>query len=59
MEIPTINGMLSLDECMENIKLIACNLAKDISSPLINNKRVESLRALLDLFEEYNKLKCQ
>ena len=55
-EIDNIEGMTSLDECRRAIEFHAYNINMDISSFLCNNGRIESLRSLLDLFEQYNKL---
>ena len=52
----TITDMLSLDECRESIKLHADNIHRDISSTFFNTNRIETLRSLLDLFEEYNEI---
>ena len=52
--IETIEGMQSLDECRESIKFHATNIMKDISSTGVNQARINSLRSLLNLFEEYN-----
>lgn len=51
-----IEGCLSLDECRENISLLAKKVSLDISSTFVNSKRIESLRCLLDLFEKYNRI---
>jgi hypothetical protein len=53
--VKTIEGMQSLDECRASIKNIADNIFNDISSTLINSKRIESMRSLIDLFTVYNK----
>lgn len=34
--------------------MLSDNISNDISSSLINEKRIESMRSLLDLFEMYN-----
>lgn len=52
----TIDGFLSLNECREAIKRLAGNIAGDISSTMVNGKRIESLRVLVDLFENYNNI---
>jgi len=49
-----ISGRLTFDQCRSNIRLHADNIAKDVSSSLINQKRIDSLRSLLNLFEKYN-----
>jgi len=54
METTQIEGYLSLDECRDNIKMLADAINGDISSVLVNEMRIESLRSLLNLFEEYN-----
>jgi len=46
----------SLAECRKSIQDIAIRINNDISSTMINQGRIDSLRALLDLFEEYNKI---
>ena len=53
-EVEPIEGLLSLDECRKAIELHAHNINMDMSSLMINNARIESLRTLLDLFEAYN-----
>jgi len=55
-KINNIDGLLSLDECREAIEFHAYNINMDMSSFLCNRGRIESLRSLLDLFEQYNKL---
>ncbi len=52
--IETIPGLMSLSECREEIAFHANNINNDISSTLVNNGRINSLRAVLDLFEQYN-----
>ena len=49
-----ISRKLTFDQCRSNIKLHADNIARDVSSSMINQKRVDSLRSLLNLFEKYN-----
>lgn len=59
-DIPTIPGMQSPTEIIETIKQIGANIAKDQSSKLFNYKKIESMRACIDLFEQYNgQLKAQ
>jgi len=53
-DVETIEGMQSLDECRASIKQLAERINDDISSPVINDARIKSMRVLLDLFEEYN-----
>jgi len=53
-ELPTIDGMLSPQGCVEAIKFHATNMSADQSSPMVNHGRLESLRSLLDLFNQYN-----
>ena len=55
-KIDDIDGMISLDECRRAIEFHAHNINMDMSSFLCNSNRIESLRSLLDLFEQYNKL---
>jgi len=52
--VETIEGMQSLDECRASIKQLAERINDDISSTVINDARIKSMRVLLDLFEEYN-----
>ena len=54
MEI--IPGFISLSECRDSITFHAKNINNDISSTLVNSARISSLRALLDLFEQYNSI---
>ena len=50
----TIEGMLSFDECRASIEFHAHKINSDVFSTWINQSRIESLRTVLDLFEEYN-----
>ena len=52
--VETIPGLLSLSECREAIAFHGGKVNKDISSTFINQGRIETLRSLLDLFEQYN-----
>ena len=54
MLVLAIEGIQSLDECRESIKFHAENIASDISSTMVNRGRINSLRSLLVLFEQYN-----
>lgn len=54
MKTKTIEGKLPLEECLFAITVHARNMRKDTSSTLANTGRIVSMRALLDLFEEYN-----
>lgn len=45
---------VNLAACREGIALHANNIANDISSTVVNNNRILTLRALLNVFEEFN-----
>ena len=47
-------GCQSLNECRENIRMLADSISKDVSSTFVNEGRINSLRVLLTLFEDYN-----
>ena len=53
-EVETIDGLLSFDECRKSIEYHAHNINMDVSSQMVNNGRIKSLRSLLSLFELYN-----
>ena len=52
--VETIPGFLSLSKCRESIAFHANNINRDISSTFVNSARIDTVRRLLDLFEEYN-----
>ena len=49
-----IDGFQSLQECRQSILALAKNIESDISSTIVNDARIASMRSLLDLFEKYN-----
>ncbi len=55
-DLETIPGMMSSKECCETIQEMSNNLAKDQTSTLINNGRAATLKMLIKLFLEYNKI---
>lgn len=53
-DVPTLHGMQSPAEIVESIKKTGENIARDQSSCYVNTKKIESMRAELDLFSLYN-----
>ena len=54
--IETIPGMLSLEECRAAIEHHGKLINSDIHYIEVNTVRINSMRALVDLFEQYNNL---
>lgn len=51
-----ITGFLTMEDCLSAIARTGINMYKDNTSIFINEKRIESMRSLLDLFETYNRM---
>ena len=53
--VKTIPGFLSFSECKEGIAFYADSIVNEEAPTLLENKgRISSLRALIDLFEQYH-----
>lgn len=54
-KIKTKDGFQNIFECKQSIQNTGNNIGNsDMSSPFITQKRIESMRSLLDLLEDYN-----
>ena len=51
----TIDGYMSFEECLIEIKNIGQRIFNDTSSTWINDNRIKSMKSLLELFDLYNK----
>jgi len=51
-----IKGRMSFDDCREMIAMYGNRINNDISSKIVNQAVINSLRSLLDLFEQYNRI---
>jgi len=54
-ELKVPDGFQTLSECQNSIKNLGRNIGlADMTSPFLTTNRISSMRALLDLLENYN-----
>lgn len=53
-QVVTKKGYQPLEECIHSIKMHATNISKDMTSTVVTQGRIASLRSVLDLLEHYN-----